>query len=157
MMIFAAFASFVPLLKEPWRERFDKVRKSVFFGVSECWKCTFSIGMIKMCENWPKWERDLPKSTLADTMQLEFATFAGWFVRTNRKKCDFFIVRVLEMNIFARNGRYRSPNDERTIVLGKSTPADSMGPELGRFVRMWRTQVFIFIHFGSNILRKSIM
>ena len=59
---------FVAIPEEPWREKIEKYREIAHFGVSEVWKCSFWCRTTKPDQNLTKYERDLPKSTLAVRM-----------------------------------------------------------------------------------------
>ena len=59
--------------EEPWRINLEENREMRFFSISEVWKCISSLEIAETDRNLSKGDRDLPKSTLADTMELEFS------------------------------------------------------------------------------------
>ena len=57
--------------EEPWRINLEEDREMRFFSISEVWKCISSLETAETDRNLANGDRDLPKSTLADTMELE--------------------------------------------------------------------------------------
>ena len=68
-----AFDRSVAVREEPWRINLEEDREMRFFSISEVWKCISSLEIAETDRNLSKGDGDLPKSTPADTMEVEIS------------------------------------------------------------------------------------
>ena len=87
--MFHAFDRSVAVREEPWRINLEEDREMRFFSISEVWKCISSLETGEADQNLSNGHRDLPKSTLADTMELEFSKSVRIMSSIDRKSRYF--------------------------------------------------------------------